>query len=90
LTVLGIEAEVLPWDRPQLLASIALSFTDTVAQQTTSDPLQQGLKILRKNLREKIVDRTSAMKFRPATHAGYRQQSAGATSMVVHTPAFGG
>jgi hypothetical protein len=51
--------------------------------------LQQGLDILKKKLREKIVDRTSTMTFGPAAHAGYRRQSAGASTIVVHTTAFG-
>jgi hypothetical protein len=67
-----------------------MSFADAVAQQKTSDPLQQGLKILKRNLREKIVDRTSAAVFGPATHAGYRERSGDNVAIVVHTSAFGG
>jgi putative DNA primase/helicase len=86
---LGIEAGVLPWERPQLLASITLSLADALTLQTTADPLKQGLDILRKALRERIVDRTSSSNFGRAMHAGYRDRSGGSISIVVHTPAFG-
>jgi hypothetical protein len=87
--ILGIESGVLPWTRVHAGLTLKRGFDDALEHSKPIDALALGLEILKKNLREKIVERKPGATFGVENHPGYWQHIGFERIVVVHARQFG-
>jgi hypothetical protein len=87
--ILAIEAGVLHWPRLHLQQALKRAFDDAFELCKVVDRLALGLEILKKNLREKIVERKPDSTFGHGDeHAGFWKIEGGGKVIVVHASQF--
>jgi hypothetical protein len=86
--ILGIEAGILPWTPEHVRRTHRTAFNDAFEACKIADPLEMALKILKTNVRDKIVERTPDSTFGSKDHAGYWEVEGGEKIIVVHARQF--
>ena len=86
--MLGIESGVLPWSRDHVRVTLRRGFNDALEYAKPIDHLALGLEILKKNLREIIVERKPESKFGRKDHAGFWNIEGDAKVIVVNCSRF--
>jgi hypothetical protein len=86
--ILGIESGVLPWSKDHVRVTLKRGFDDALEYSKPIDHLALALEILKKNLREKLVERKPDSKFGRKDHAGFWEIEDDAKVITVNTSRF--